>query len=431
MNRKLILVVGATLIALVAVIVLWRAQDTENVNNAVSPQDEPASQHQVPTGESSPPTLAPSASGSKGVDAQHKEDVRTGMKALFEDLKQKGILREVPPIAKQLQDALITKDSAVIRRAFQDAIYSPSAQMRDAIPAIKPYLNSPEPYVRYLAAETLLRVGDQSGVDVLLAIVRSNEPVAQRDKDLRIAAATTLAAFNVSAASEGIRDLYSRTKEGELLNSLSSLGVQAREATSWNYVSSIPAIENYAKEGSVRFAPQIATTFEQTTNATTKNAAAWALAKMTGKAQYVNHLIDAARPAIESADRSSYNASTEALRYLGSIQSPQALEVLEKALDSQNPVAVQYATVNLLFNQPGGSQKAEQLVIREFETSPKMLGTDLAMQIASKSDNPQVRAAAQTFATRTGSDRWRYWGVERSNWPIENWVYDYVVTLNR
>ena len=118
------------------------------------------------------------------------------------------------------------------------------------------------------------------------------------------------------------------------------------------------------------------------------------------------------------------------LKYLGSIQSPQAVRVLESALESQNPVAVQYATVNLLFNQPGGSEKAEQVVLRELQNSPLVLGRTLTMQIASKLDNPQIRAATESFAKRTGSDSWRYWGVERADWPIQNWIYDYVITLN-
>jgi hypothetical protein len=127
----------------------------------------------------------------------------------------------------------------------------------------------------------------------------------------------------------------------------------------------------------------------------------------------------------------TYNDSTTAIKYLGSVQSPQAIAVLESSLESQNPVVVQYATVNLLFNQQYVSQKAEQLVIDEFMNSPKILGPELAMQIAAKSSSAKIREAAEFYARRTGSDRWRYWGKERSNWPIENWVYDYVVTLNR
>jgi hypothetical protein len=36
----------------------------------------------------------------------------------------------------------------------------------------------------------------------------------------------------------------------------------------------------------------------------------------------------------------------------------------------------------------------------------------------------------KTFLLRTSRDSWRYWGVERSDWPVHNWIYDYVVMLN-
>lgn len=165
----------------------------------------------------------------------------------------------------------------------------------------------------------------------------------------------------------------------------------------------------------------------------TKIAAAWALAHMTSDEKYINFLSESARPAIESnaSEGLTYDNSTEAIKYLGSVQHPQAVSVLESALESQNPVVVQYAAVNLLFNHPNVSKKAEQLVLGEFKSSPKMLGTELAMQIASKSGSAEIHQAAEAYARRTGSDRWRYWGKERSDWPIENWVYDYVVTLNR
>lgn len=431
MNRKWIYVLAAALI-LIALNIALRQILTPNTALIASsnPQSAPPDTDDAPVGVSNPAPKVQIVPVPKGTEAEQKENIRKGFEVIVEGLKRMGAT-EVPPIADQLKAAAAKDDPAALLQAFSDAIYARFARMSDAIPAIKPYLASPDPYQRYLAAETLLRVGDQSGVETLLALVQSEMPISHHENDLRIAAATTLAMFNVREASEGIRDLYSRTKEGELLTSLSALGVQAHEAHTWNYIASPPAIENYAKEGSFQFTSNIASTFEQATDAKTKNAAAWAMAKMTSEALYVNHLIDAARPAIESADRSSYNPSTEALRYLGTIQSPRVVAVMEQALQSRNPVAVQYATVNLLFNQATPSPKAEQLLISEFETSPRMLGTDLAMQIASKSNNPKVQAAAQSFAARTGSDRWRYWGVERATWPVQNWIYDYTVTLNQ
>jgi HEAT repeat protein len=432
MNRKWIYAFVAALI-LIVLVVVFRQSDTPNTKPIASSQDQPAEQENdnEPVGGNEPATPVPGATSSKSIDTEHKENVRKGLEAIVEGLKKMGAT-EVPPIADQLKAAVTSGDSGTMLRAFNEAIYGRFAKMSEAIPAIKPYLNTTEPYVRYLAAETLLRVGDPSGIETLLRLVERDDAVSQGTRDLRLAAATALSTFSATKAAESIRGLYSRTKEGEALDALVTLGFRPVGADSWPFVSGALAIEGYAKVGSTKFVPHITETFEKNNDPATKSAAAWALARMTGSEQYVSVLSEAARPAIERKEKGglSYDDSTKALKYLGSVQSPQAVKVLEQALDSQNPVAVQYATVNLLFNQPGGSQKAEQLIVREFETSPQMLGTDLAMQIASKSYNPKVRAAARSFATRTGSDRWRYWGVERADWPVQNWIYDYTVTLN-
>ena len=375
-----------------------------------------------------------SPSGSEEIDEAHKENVRKGLAAIIEGLKQRGMLREVPHVATQLQDAIQTKEDAVIHRTFQDVIYSPLARMNEVIPAIKTYLDSSEPYVRYSAAEALLQAGDHSGVETLLQMVQSDEPIRQGKRDLRISAAHLLAKYGVTFTESAIFDLYQRTSGSGLLSSLSQLrSTSVLDVFKKNgYHENMHSIERYGIAGNKAFGMQMETTFEQSNDPATKNAAAWALARMTKKDQYVDFLIKSARPAIERKKTGSlsYDDTTKALKYLGSIQSPQAVRVLESALESQNPVAVQYATVNLLFNQPGGSEKAEQVVLRELQNSPLILGGTLTMQIASKLDNPQIRAAAESFAKRTGSDSWGYWGVERADWPIQNWIYDYVIMLN-
>lgn len=441
MNRKWIYVFTVALV-LIALVLVLRQGNAPKRKPTDSSQDQSASQDKVkmPVGGSDPGRSAPSATGSKTIDAEHKENVRKGLEAIVEGLKQMGAT-EVPPIADQLKAAVASGDPGTMLRAFNEAIYGRFAQMSEAVPAIKPYLNSPEPYVRYLAAETLTRVGDKSGVEGLIKFVSANDPILNNGNDLRIEAARLLGKYGDERAASGLTNLYVATKNGSVLNALARIqannpsakllaeitGRQSPGFVAFNLgLVGLPQGETLAREALKD--PKVPSNEADET----KLIAAWALTKNLNDEAAQMYLIESSRPAIERQETGSvsFDDSTKALKYLGSIQSPQAVKVLEQALDSQNPVAVQYATVNLLFNQPGGSQKAEQLVIREFETSPQMLGTDLAMQIASKSDNPQVRAAAQSFAQRTASDRWRYWGVERADWPVQNWIYDYAVTLN-
>ena len=441
MNRKWIYAFVAALI-LIALVVVLRQSDTPNRKPIASSQDQPAEQEKnnEPVGGNEPATPVPGAPSSKAIDTEHKENVRKGLEAIVEGLKKMGAT-EVPPIADQLKAAVASGDSGTMLRAFNEAIYGRFAQMSEAIPAIKPYLNSPEPYVRYLAAETLTRIGDKSGVEGLMNFISEDDPILNNEIDLRIEAARLLGKYGDERASSGLLKLYGSTKSGGVLNALARIQAsnpsanllsEITERQSPGFVAfNLGLVGLPQGESAARDALKDPKVPSNEVNET-RLIAAWALTKNLNDGVAQIHLIESARPAIERKEKGSlsYDDSTKALKYLGSVQSPQAVKVLEQALDSQNPVAVQYATVNLLFNQPGGSQKAEHLVMREFETSPRMLGTDLAMQIASKSENPQVRAAAQSFAARTGSDRWRYWGVERADWPVQNWIYDYMEVLN-
>ncbi len=439
MNRKRIYVFAALLISTVLVIVLWRASDTQERETVASRNETTTSNQAVMSG-GSPVPPGPSQAGSGSVDETHKDEVRQGLETIFEGLKKMGA-KEVPPIAETLKEAVATGDPRTMLRAFHEAIYGRFAQMSEAIPAIRAYLDSPEPYVRFLAAEALVKTGDHSGLGTLAALAGSEKSIIHQGNDLRVQAAKLLGRYGDERAATALERLYSVTGDGSVLNALARVQgknpskqlveqILARRSPGFVAVN-LGLIDQPVEEGSLRETfndPKVPEIYAQET----KTAAAWALARMTGADQYVNYLSEAARPAIEKNETGSlsYDDSTKSLKYLGSIQSPQAVRVLETALESQNPVAVQYATVNLLFNQPGGSQKAEQLVIKELQTSPRVLGTELTMQIASKLDNLQIRAAAESFAARTGSDSWRYWGVERAGWPVQNWIYDYVITLN-
>lgn len=430
MRRKLLYGIAGSLGLALAFIVLRKPQvsdqvyDSDLTEKKVRSKSEQDSELMF----SSPVLSYPS---SQNVDTNHREDIQTGIELIFDGLKQMGAM-EMPSISDQLDNAVATDDPVAILRAFEEVIYGRFSRMDDAIPAIKEYLDSPDLYLQYLSAEALLRVGDKSGVQVLIDMTRSESVLSHEETDLRLTAATALAQYRVRAAAASIQGLYSRTKDGELLKSLASLGFKAREADQWPYVSSRLAVENYAKEGSVRFIPNIANTFEQSNDSATRNAAAWALARMTGDQRYLHHLIEAARPAIEAQPRLGhlrFNESTEALRYIGSIQSSESVRVLEQALESQNPVAVRYATVNLLFNQPSGSEKAKQLLIKQFEGEHQLLPEVLIMQMASSLNDVEVRNAAQSFARRTGGDQWRFWVQERSEWSIYGWIHDYVVDV--
>jgi HEAT repeat protein len=304
--------------------------------------------------------------------------------------------------------------------------------MDEALPAVRRFLKDPNPFVRVRAAETLYTAGDRSGYSTLIELVRSAQPQMDGNDDLRFKAGAILAKFRERTAASDVVDLYRRTKGGGLLEASVMLG--ATDAltvmTQYGYVQNEFSIEGYARLCPPEFLPKLVATFSTAKKPAIKNAAAYALARLTGEPRYVEYLAQAAQPAIDAKPGSgefSYDDSSKALKYLGSIQSPRAREVLEHALDSANGVAVQYAVVNLLFNQPGGSPKARQVVLRQLDGVPLILDSwERTFRMAARLDDPEIRAAAEAFDRRSGNQSWRYWGVERKDWPIDNWIDDYV-----
>ena len=67
-----------------------------------------------------------------------------------------------------------------------------------------------------------------------------------------------------------------------------------------------------------------------------------------------------------------------------------------------------------------------------------MVSWELIFEIAGKLDDPEIRAAGEAREPRFGYGGWgmntgygwRFWGVERKNWPIYNWIDDYVEEID-
>jgi HEAT repeat protein len=336
-----------------------------------------------------------------------------------------------------LAQAVASQDRGTILRGFHRAIWDNNAEMDEALPAIRKYLTHSDPWVRYLAAEALYTAGDESGFAALTGLVRSPQPIPQRlsqddNGDLREGAAHLLVKFRQrKAATELFVPLYRQTRDRKYLSHIIKL---LGKETPPDIKADLPPLsqarlgdatfqEAAEKEFREPFAPDI-------WKAERRQEAAWILARLTGEDSYVLFLEQAAQPAIDGRQRANgYNENTKALRYLGSLQHPRARSALERALDSPNTFAVDLAVVNLLFNQPGRSEKAEQLIMRQMQVLPLRLSSwESAFWIAAKIDTPEMRATGES-CVESGAPLWRRWGVKRKNWPIYWWIGidDYVV----
>lgn len=369
-----------------------------------------------------------------------KKLAKKGFEIIFGALEKSGALKRVSPASKYLKDAVASGDKGEISRAFLDSVYSRNWKMSEVVPVLQSYLTDSNPFVRYNAAHALFTAGDRSGFSMLVALVQSIDPIDGIGQDVRIEAAQTLAKFREMEASASIIDLYSRTRNGDLLTALSRLGIRYPQAAQFGFIADSSVLSEYAIIGAAEFIPQITSVFQSSPKPELKSAAAFALATMTSDQAAINYLIETAQPAINAKlgfvgtpapGQPGFELGQQALKYLGSIQSPQAKQALELALDSQIPSVVQIATVNLIFNQ-GGSEKANQVVAQALSDGTKnALGVELSLNIAAQINDPQVQAAGKKFAQQEGSGLWSLYTVERRGWPIHNWIDNYVVKLSK
>jgi HEAT repeat protein len=355
-----------------------------------------------------------------------------GFTAIFEGLKKMGG-RAPSPVSAELQRAVASGKDDVIRRAFHDAIYDRYAEMEKVIPALRTFLDAKNPRVLTLAAEALYTVGDKSAYQPLADLIRNPEPVTIA-KDDRITAANIFGKYREYRAKDDILALFraAESARGDIAQAFYPLGVCPEEARKRPLTAEDQAINQAAKINRVEIIPGLRSVFASTRDLNVKAAAAWALATMAGDEKCVDYLIELAQPAIRAksaVDWSEVNENAKSVRYLGSIQQPRVKEVLEQALDSPNGQVVSYALVNLVFNQ-GGSEKARKFIVDQLNGAGRPIEHDVLYYTASKIRDPEIIAAGEASDQRTGERNWRLYAGIRANWPIYNWIDQYVPKLN-
>jgi HEAT repeat protein len=351
-----------------------------------------------------------------------------------------GALACGPSECEQLSitKAVATGQHGRIELNFSYVVYDHRGSMAPLLGELRPLLAHPDPYVRAITARYLYWVGDTSGYAVLLALVESPEPVPefgydrerhhltgeQLGKDLRIEAASILGEYRQREALPAIAKLYAIVPDSRVAIALVTLGNRSDGERGFEPLRA----RYYGIVGAREFIPQLVSTFETTPDPEIKTSAAWALARMTGEDRYVEFLAGLARsaldPAASEADRHLRLWTT--LQYLGSLEHPLAHQVLEEALDSKYPVAVEYATVNLLVNQADGSEKARQAVLRQLRGEHHLLQWEPLLNLAAALDDAEIAAAGEAFDRRSDPSPARRPHRDR---PLYDWIDDYVLVL--
>jgi HEAT repeat protein len=332
------------------------------------------------------------------------------------------------PAGAELEDALNSGDNVAKLRAFNDVLYHGTGT-ESAQRIFKSCLNDPRPYVRYLAARSLLVLGDNSGVTTLIDLLKFPSPImALGGDDVRLNAVLDLGQYHQLAAIPAIYDFYHKTKKGDAFAALINLDPNhvMNQIPFTSFYPEANSIVDYALVSARQFLPQIAELFQKSNNTEVKAASAWALASMTDDSDAVSYLVDLSR----KPQRNSSLSPSYAIRFLGALDDPRAKPALEEALDSDDASIVQTAIVNLLYNQ-GGSDKAVEVVAHQLnDPSHAKLQWEFTLTIAAQlQGDPRIDAAGAKFSGTDVTNDWRTYAVDRRYWSIYNWINGYVVDL--
>ena len=332
-----------------------------------------------------------------------------------------------------INTAIASGDVEAVLRTFHMAAYNRGIKNSELQEAFKPFLNNANSSVRFLAAKYLYLTGDRSAKDTLISLMQLQNPLTRDGVDQRILAAQTLAKYREKSAASQIIDLYHKTSDGSLLSSLALLGVRPPGAEKFPYVGRENALTEYGLVEARDLVSKIQNTFETSKDTETLMGAARSLAQMTGEPKYLDYLVGIAQSAI--ADGLTPRDTRKSIKYLGSIDSPEARAVLQAGLESGNAEVVQYSAVNLLFNQSDGYDSVKQRLLHELDAANVKdfkLGEELKWHLtAVMADDSDISQAAKAYSDRTQLFDWEYNVLERKSWPIYNWVDNYVVQLNR
>lgn len=430
--RALLLLGGIGFVALIGVVFFYIRSEP---NISGTPPTTPVSQ----------PDALPSLSATKVQPSrQEQENAMTKFLNAMNDSMKKAGIQATPAIVEQLKQAVASKDHGEIVRAFHEAIYGRLQRMSESIPAVKVYLSDPDPFVRLTAARTLYTAGDRSGYKALLELITVKEAILDDRQDLRIDAARILCKFRETEASTATFELYKTTKTMSVLNASVRLSLgksspevvqtllqQKHTAFGIFNLSLAESPEVVAPAEELFANPKVPSNYQQET----KNTAAWALIRAGRNEPYMSYLSQQAEQAFENVTPRGREVDTnqyrKAFKSLASTNHPAVRPFLERALGSLSNEIVQCAVVNLLFNQAEASEKARQVMLRELRGEQKKLGVELMLNIASKLDDPEIRAAGEAFDQRSGNGSWKLYTTERKQWPIYNWIDDYVVVLKK
>ena len=249
------------------------------------------------------------------------------------------------------------------------------------------------------------------------------------------------------AKEELLRFFEAYESRAELISKLTPLGFSEllpeinnqRERTGYSYAT------NLAKLAPNKYILEIQNEFENTRHETLKPELAKALYESTKDFEYLNYLKSLADVAINDypdepnkrKGRTTTDLPSISLKQLASIKSPEVKEYLEASLESENPVVVEIALVNLLLSH-GDSPKAVNKLKEVVGDRESKVSEDTKLRLAFEVGDPEVlRVFKETYDKQYQGPSNYWWKYSNHHqyqsiyYWIDNYTVDYIEQRDR
>lgn len=344
-------------------------------------------------------------------------------------------------VDQQFKAAISSGNHGKILRAFHEATYNRRSSLEPSRSALKECLKNNDPVIRLYAAEYLYTIGDNTGYDTLITLIKMSGAVDCLGKDVRLRAVNLLKRYREQRAIPEIHRFFLETKAIDAFYALLYLG---RDQSLVNPLTAYPDAHPYRSTTVFSLSIYNSKAAEKLAASTfldpkcpnvyaeeSTQIAAWAMLRAGQDEPYFSHLYDQAIKAVAGTrpPGSDCNQYRKALKYISSISDPRVVALLERGLESSDHQVVQVSIVNLIFNQHT-LESARKRLIAEINNRTLDLGSEFTFQLAAVLNNTEITKAAERFSEMDSSNEWRLWSIIRKGWPIYNWIDDYVVILN-
>lgn len=436
MSRRILVILVFGLLCLVAGVFLWRSRSAAAGKPAIARE---AATPPAPAPSTPSPAVVQSATP-PSTPAAVNEKEKNPLEAMIGAMEKMGASRFDSPQAV-IDAAVQSKDREKIAQAINEIVYGDIWPRDSVIATLGSLLKSDDLETQLEAARSLYVMGDSSGQDALIALVRSPSPIVIRSEvhaggsfDLRLSAAEVLADYRVTEAKSALLELYNRTKARKLLRGLAEMGAEEAAPLMKAATHDKPSSGLMETYGLVRYRPELhrirAVKNNQTADISLRLAAAWAETRIDpdeSASRLIRDYVASVFPT-GGADNSTLE---RALKYLGTLEDSASVQLLNQvAQESSQPIVVRIAVTNLMLNHQGQSAPAREMVAAELGGTATPLGRELALRLASVSSDVIASRAGEDFDRLHPENKtWKRYGINRAQWSPWSWVSDYVITL--